>query len=365
MLTLHQHSNLKGSIMEIDPSQLRIVRIADLIRQQLQLMRTNRLAKTVSQTDTIVDRLERIAKFRSAQKKAMARNWPVAARRMANQTSAALRDLPHYITEAQRGIEASLTPVPSLRDLCGEMLQLRQEFDGIRYSREKSYLAVTTEQIELHGVYLGDFEIALDISRLARERGSDTFLVLALDPHPAASNSGVTHPHVNNEEICPGDASAAIRSALCAGRVCDAFLMMRSVLLVYNSGSPHVSLENWGGAPCYGCGYTVPDGDVHWCESCEEDFCEECSTCCDRCSKSICSGCSQTCPVCEEIRCRSCMTICPDCSEPICLGCHEDDECPCHDETNEQENNTDGQKEKPSRQTICGTASRNVAASIA
>jgi len=233
--------------MEINPPPPRLVRIADMIRQQLQLMQTCRLAKVARQTDPILDRMERIARSRSAQEKAITRNWSAAARRMANQTAGALRDLPHYIAEAQRGIQASLTTIPSLRDLYGELIQLQQEFDGIRCGCKDQYLAVTTEPIELHGIYLGEFEIGLDIGRLPRELGSNTFTVRALDPHPAASNSGVTHPHVNNEEICPGDASAAIRSALCGGRVCDAFLMMRSVLLVYNSGSPHVSLENWGG----------------------------------------------------------------------------------------------------------------------
>jgi hypothetical protein len=124
-------------------------------------------------------------------------------------------------------------------------------------------LAVTTEVIELHDVYLGEFEIVLNISQLPRERGSDTFLVRAKDPHPAASNRSVTHPHVNDEQICPGDASAAIRAALCNGRICDAFMMMRSVLLVYNSGSPHVSLDSWGGTSCYECGYTVSENYVH------------------------------------------------------------------------------------------------------
>jgi hypothetical protein len=334
-----------------------------MIRQQLQLMQTCRLAKVAGQTAPILDRMERIARSRSAQEKAITRNWSAAARRMANQTADALRDLPHYITEAQRLItQASLTTIPSLRNLYGELVQLQREFDGIRCSYKNLYLAVTTEPIELHGIYLGEFEIGLDIGHLPRELGSNTFTVRALDPHPAASNSGVTHPHVNNEEICPGDASVAIRSALCAGRVCDAFLLMRSVLLVYNSGSPHVSLENWGGAPCYGCGYTVSESDIYWCSSCEENFCDDCSAYCDRCSETVCNSCAKTCPVCEEIRCRSCMTVCPDCSEPICLGCQEEDECPCHDEINQQENQSDEQKEKPARQTICGTASRNAAA---
>jgi len=334
--------------MEVNPPPARLARIAGMIRQQLQVMQTRRLTKITGHTDLIVDRLERIVKFRSAQTKAAARNWHATARRMVKQTAIALRDLPRYITDAQRGIQASQAAVPSLSELYGEMIQLRQEFNGISCSRSRSeqHLSVTTEPIELHRVYLGEFEIILDINRLSRECGSDTFIVRALDPHPAASNSGVTHPHVNNEEICPGDASAAIRAALCNGRICDAFMMMRSVLLVYNSGSPHVSLDRWGGTPCYECGYTVSESDVHWCEACEENFCEECSTYCHLCSKTICQRCSATCPVCEEDACQSCMTICEDCGEPICLNCQKDGECPCHDEINQQENQSDEQNEK-------------------
>jgi hypothetical protein len=332
--------------MEINPPPARLARIAGMIRQQLQLMQAGRIAKIAGHTDLIVDSLERLVKFRSAQQEALVRNWHATARKMVRQTAIALRDLPRYITDAQRGIQASQVAVPPLRDLYSEMIQLRQEFDGISCSCKDSQLAVTTEVIELHGIYLGEFEIVLNISQLPRERGSDTFLVRALDPHPAASNRGVTHPHVNDEQICPGDASAAIRGALCNGRICDAFLMMRSVLLVYNPGSPHVSLDDWSGAPCYGCGYSVSEHDVYWCEACEENFCGECSDQCYRCNKTICKGCSTTCPVCEETACRSCMTICPDCSEPICLNCQEDGECPCHDETNLEENETDEQNEK-------------------
>jgi hypothetical protein len=251
--------------------------------------------------------------------------------------------LPHYIVEADRGVQASLAHVPSLRDLYDEMIQIRREFDGIGCSCGNQHLTVTTEPIELHGTYLGEFEIILDISRLARESGSDTFRVRAMDPHPARSNASVTHPHVSDESICPGDASAAIRSALCSGRICDAFMMIRSVLAVYNPGSPHVSLENWGGRPCYGCGYTISESDVYWCESCEENFCDECSSYCHRCNETICSGCSITCPACEEIVCRSCMTVCGDCGEPICRNCGGEDECPCHDEINQQENDTNEQ----------------------
>ena len=329
--------------MEANPPPAQLARMAGMIRRQLQLMQTCRLAKIAGQTATILECMERIAKSKTALERALARNWPAAARRMANRIAGALRNLPHYIAHAQRGVEAATASVPSLRDLYGELVQLGREFGGIDCGCKNRYLAVTTEPIELEGVYLGEFEIGLDVNRLTGEPGSNTFTVRALDPHPAASNSGVTHPHVNNEEICPGDASAAIRSALCAGRLCDAFMMMRSVLGVYNSGSPHVSLDNWGGQPCYGCGYTVSEGNSYWCYACDENFCDDCSAYCNRCSETICKECSKTCPACEEPMCRSCMTVCEDCGEPICLGCAEEDECPCHDETNQQENDSNEQ----------------------
>ena len=56
------------------------------------------------------------------------------------------------------------------------------------------------------------------------------YRVVALDPHPAGSDESVTHPHVRDEQLCAGDAAAAIRSALAGGRICDFFLLVRSVL---------------------------------------------------------------------------------------------------------------------------------------
>ncbi len=274
---------------------------------------------------------------------------------MVRQTEVVLRDLPRYIAAAQRIIKTSQGSLPSIRELYSELVQIRSEFAGLACGRGDQYLTVTTEAIELQGVYLGEFKIVLDINRLSRECGSDSFNVRAVDPHPAASNSSVTHPHVSDESICPGDAAAAIRAALRNGRICDAFMMMRSVLLVYNPGSPHVSLDDWGGQPCYECGYSVSEGDLFWCEMCEENFCDECARFCDRCSMTICKGCSKTCPVCDQVMCGSCMTVCDDCGEPICEGCDEEGECPCHDETNQQETDDDNDKtdEKPDSSAVC------------
>ena len=112
--------------MEINPPPARLARTAGMIRQQLQLMQTGRRAKVIGQTGLIVDYLDRLVKCKSAQAKATARNWPATARRMIRQTAVALRDMPRYITDAQRGIQMSQAPVPSLRELYSEMIQLRQ-----------------------------------------------------------------------------------------------------------------------------------------------------------------------------------------------------------------------------------------------
>jgi hypothetical protein len=104
--------------MEINPPPAQLARIAGMIRQQLQRMQTGRIAKIAGQTDLIVDGLERLVKFRSAQQEALVRNWHATARKMVRQTAIALRDLPRYITDAQRGIQASqvaVTPSASHR----------------------------------------------------------------------------------------------------------------------------------------------------------------------------------------------------------------------------------------------------------
>ena len=58
----------------------------------------------------------------------------------------------------------------------------------------------------------GAFEIRLDwrLSGLVHT----AYRVVALDPNPAAASDDVTHPHVQNEQLCEGEGRAAIRAAL-------------------------------------------------------------------------------------------------------------------------------------------------------
>ena len=68
---------------------------------------------------------------------------------------------------------------------------------------------MTTESITLQDVELGSFAIDFVWSRLAQQRGSSCFDIVALDPNPATGRDEVNHPHVNDLDLCAGDAGPA------------------------------------------------------------------------------------------------------------------------------------------------------------
>ena len=235
-------------------------------------------------------------------------------------------------------VESAKLKSPSIRDILADLQQAQEEFEDLKYVEKDGLLAVTTDAIELEGFYLGEFEIRLQIGSLSQyKRHSMIYQVVALDPHPAACNDSVTHPHVSDEHMCEGDAGAAIEAALTNGRICDFFHLVTAVLTNYNPNSPYVALADWEGRPCYDCGYTMASDDTHWCSSCEEDFCDECTSYCRRCDETTCSGCLEECTVCGDLICPSCKMSCPECNRLICKNCHEQEQCPCIQERQEQE----------------------------
>ena len=136
------------------------------------------------------------------------------------------------------------------------------EFERFDYDAKQQTLSITTEPIRLENVYLGEFSIQLHIDRLSQvPRRRNVYRIVAEDPHPATSNDSVTHPHVRDEELCAGDATAAINAALETGRICDFFLLVRSVLMTYNGHSPYVPLAEWNGRACNDCGYVTDSDD--------------------------------------------------------------------------------------------------------
>ena len=263
------------------------VRTANAIHVYLLCLQRHRWRMMEARIGQVEEMLRRLQAVRRKLAKCEARDWWAAGRRLFPQVGFVGRDIPYYVQEGQRAVDACNTQVPSSADLYRDLLQVEDEFDELRYYPKSEVLAVSTDPIELEDVFLGRFEIQLRLPGLTDLHCGDVYRIGALDPHPAASNESVTHPHVSDQRLCPGDAGAAIDTALATGRICDFFLLVRSVLTHYNPGSPYVSLENWGGVGCYDCGYITDPESLSWCGVCERDFCDDCASYCRCCVRPV------------------------------------------------------------------------------
>lgn len=269
------------------------------------------------------------------------RQWLAAAANILFRLRFDLKELECEVASAVQELDRAHVDTPTYRDVYGEVQALQQEFEDIRCDAKDRSLIVVTEPIALEGVDLGRFELRLQLDSLADGGQADCLWVVALDPNPAATDDSVTHPHVSNERLCAGDATEPMRAALAAGRLCDFFMLARSVLNTYNPGSAYVRLEQWDGRPCQDCGYTMHDEDSYWCEGCEHEFCDECFSCCHSCDASRCRGCLTSCAACEENCCIGCLEPCTECTEVCCPGCLEDGVCSSCKEEKKKPNDED------------------------
>lgn len=265
----------------------------------------------------------------------------IADRRLRRQLQATARDLRILSDQLDSSVNLS---TPALRDLLGELDQLDSEFGAWDYDDAVSELSVTTEPIRLEGIELGRFEVRLRLGQPITQMMGRLCWVEALEANPAASNSEVTHPHVSGGSICIGDAGPELLRALHDGRVCDFFLMVRSILCNYNPGSPYVALDEWYGEPCSDCGRTVHEDDRYVCDDCDRMFCDDCITSCQHCDKTICFDCVTTCRSCKESSCADCLTPCEAYGDAVCPDCLDDNQCTtCMETQHEQEDNEEAQ----------------------
>ncbi|QDU94479.1 hypothetical protein [Lignipirellula cremea] len=256
----------------------------------------------------------------------------LAARRLTRE----LRDVVWRLRTEATALASSLEPVAAtlknatVADIFADLLAMREEFGDLAFDRKAHTLSVTTEPLELHDVHLGPFEIRLEWSDLQLR----DYRVIAADPHPAASDDGVTHPHVQNEDVCEGEGSQPIRRALEQGRLLDFFLLVAGVLRTYNPSSPYVRLDRWHGVDCSDCGDTVCDDEGGTCGKCDSTLCSECTCHCGGCSCGYCSSCVARCSGCDESCCEACLKDCSRCGDDVCRDCFDEQErCPpCHDE---------------------------------
>ena len=320
--------------------------IACNIREQLQTFRSSSIRQVIPACGTFIENVEQLKSVQRKLEICEIRSWDAAASRIFRQIESNLQALLYHKLEIERAIQACKRVVPTQKEVFQELVQADEEFGNIQFNSE-GLLSVCTEPIRLGEVFLGDFEIQLHVPSLARIGDNTVYSIVAQDPHPAATNESVTHPHVNDERLCAGEASTAINSALASGRVCDFFLIVRSVLMNYNPGSTYVSLEEWEGTPCFDCGYVMSEGNCCWCTCCENDFCEECSSLCRVCSEPTCNNCLEDCPVCEALTCSVCLTSCPGCGEPLCRDCLKDSRCTCTEEDEEEKDEKDKEEVVP------------------
>lgn len=321
--------------MKLTDKQL--IRIAVHLRDQLRVLQSTRRKQFLKTFDGIIDKVDLL---HSAKRKLICchnRQWHAATENIMSSVSLLLADIPNYLHQPEQVIKLSKIQLPSLKEVYRDLLQADEEFGNLMYHTEGDLLTVTTEPIELDGVYLGPFEILLHIPALSEMQYNSIYRIVALEPNPATSNDAVTHPHVSDERLCAGDAEAAINAALSSGRICDFFQLVSSVLSNYNSDSPYVSLENWSGYSCYECGYLASEDDSYTCYGCDNGFCNECVSFCPICDDSFCRQCIELCPVCSNPACKYCMTICPECEEPLCKHCDENNECNCQQQEQENE----------------------------
>lgn len=210
--------------------------------------------------------------------------------------------------------------VPEPCDWLAEVRQIEAEFGSVKVRWADRVLRVITEPIVLNGVALGPFAIDFGWDRVGRRSGVHCFDLVALDPNPAAGRDGVTHPHVQDDGLCPGDAAEPLAEAIDDGRLADAFLLIRSVLTTYNPQSAYVPLAGWDGVICADCGHRVDREDRFTCERCDSDLCEDCIESCAACSESRCSDCLESCDIYSARHCRGSLDATRS-GRPVCRDC--------------------------------------------
>jgi hypothetical protein len=134
-------------------------------------------------------------------------------------------------------------------------------------------------------------------------------------------NEAITHPHVDDECLCEGDARVPIRHALQQGRLFDFFTIVASVLRTYNASSPYVALEDWEGQRCADCGDSFLEDELSNCQNCSTAVCGDCYTVCESCNDVCCSECHTSCDGCIEAHCLSCMQSSSHINQSLCPAC--------------------------------------------
>ena len=316
----------------------KLARMANRIREGLMQLKHSRYLELGRQLTNLTGQLQQLTTESRKMGASVARGWLSAAQRCCKNVNNLLGEVVYSLPRIRPLAEKPQKETPRLPVLVDELDALEKEFGDIEFDASKNTISVVTEPITLEDIYLGPFKIQLELNKLDQLYYISPYLVIALEPNPASTDDGVTHPHVSGEKLCEGDGSPAIRTALEEGRISDFFTIVRSILNTYSPDSPYVSLDDWDGTTCYDCGYTMSSENSYFCQYCENDYCADCSTYCRHCEETVCMSCSGQCSYCEEFVCRNCISECEVCGELFCQSCLEENLCPNCREEKENEN---------------------------
>ena len=306
----------------------RLVQVAGKVQEALTRLKHSHYLELMRRLMTSVGQLQELTAESRKMRISVTHGWFSTADRCCSRTSRLLGDIACSISQVKQFTESPQKKTPKLSLLVAELNQLEEEFGSVDFDNSENAVSVITDPITLDDVPLGPFKIQLGLGKLGDLYKDRPYLVIALNPNPAATDDGVTHPHVTGQKLCEGDGAAAITASLEQGRLSDFFTMVRSILNTYNPDSPYVALHDWDGEPCYECGYVMSRDNSYYCSFCDRVFCEECTTYCRQCEETVCLGCSGQCPHCEELVCQNCISKCTKCEELCCESCLEDDLCP-------------------------------------
>jgi hypothetical protein len=313
-------------------------RLACVLQQGLLRLQTQDLAIALPRWE-----FEHCQELHRKLERARCRGFSLAAISLVNDLERSLLRMREQLTGllSERGSRQGSAGLPTLRDLYAEIRGLLEEFDRVEFDEKSHLITVTTDAVELEDVYLGTFEIRLNVMKLGRP---SPYEVVAADPSPAAGHGSITHPHVKDEQLCEGEGAIPIQRALATGRLADFFQIVTRILNTYNSGSAYVQLEDWSGCHCPDCGHTVSEDDFGSCRRCDSSVCYDCMSCCPGCENGTCDSCTDECAQCARQFCNRCLTECENCDDLFCESCLSDGKCQtCHDRNqSETESGTDG-----------------------
>jgi len=222
-----------------------LARMANRIREGLMQLKQGRYVELNRQLMNLTGQLERLTTESWKMGTSVTRGWLSAAQRCCKNVNNLLGEVVYSLPRIRPLAEKPQKEIPKLQLLIDELDGLQKEFGDIEFEASNNTISVVTEPITLEDIYLGPFKIQLEINKLNQLYNSSPYLVIALEPNPAATDDTVTHPHVSGEKLCEGDGSVAIRTALEEGRICDFFTIVRSILNTYSPDSPYVSLDDW------------------------------------------------------------------------------------------------------------------------